>query len=102
MIFDDICDILCVVCDRQLQLIENPSIETTAVSCAQAGCHRTCLIVCFVLPLWLILSLSQRVAMCDWRGILRQSGKLLKIQAAAMSKPHDTQTSARFLKQFEC
>ena len=77
-------------------------IGRTGLAAMIGDCPHACLIVCFLHLRWLILSLSQRVAMCGWRGILRQSDKFLKIQAATMGRPHDKQTSARFLKQSKC
>ena len=64
-------------------------IGRTRLAAMIGDCPRTCLIVCFLHLRWLILSLSQRVAMCGWRGILRQSDKFLKIQAATVDRPHD-------------
>ena len=35
MIFYDVCDVFCVVCDRQLQLTDNSYMAGTAVSTVQ-------------------------------------------------------------------
>ena len=77
-------------------------IGRTGLDAMIGDCPRTCLIVCFLHLRWLILSLSQRVVICGWRGVLSQSDKFLKIQAATMGRTDDKQTLARFLKQSKC